>query len=244
MTSDNTDECRVKRNKFKPSEDRMLLQLIEQYGDKCNWNIIANEMENKSARQCRDRWTQFLNPNISKAPFTYEEDKLLIEQIKKMGTVWCKICKFFKNRSVIQLKNRYSCLKRHMNKENWQEELMEIHAQEMSSPESEIIPPPEPELTFPEPQPIYEPEPQPIPEPAPIVYIAPEPKSYEEESLWELCELIWQQEPLPEPEPISEPLSDSDFSQYFESEEEDPWKDDPITSYELDPPGKEFIFAE
>ena len=229
MTSDNPDECRVKRNKFTPSEDRKLLQLVDQYGDKCNWNIIANEMENKSARQCRDRWTQFLQPNISKAPFTYEEDKLLIEQIRNFGTAWRKICPFFKNRSSTQLKNRYTSLKRYADKEDWLHELMEIHAQEISSPESEIIPPPEPE-----PMPIPKPEPIPQPEPEPIPQLASE-----EEDLWKIFE-------EPEPEPISEPLSDSDFSQYYDYEEEDPWKDfEPITFIdELDPPGKEFIFAE
>lgn len=46
-------------------------------------------------------------PNISKEPWTLEEDLKLIELFNKHGKKWKKIAKQLKDRSENQVKNRY-----------------------------------------------------------------------------------------------------------------------------------------
>ena len=102
------------RKKFTPEEDQQLLQLVEKYGE-YNWERIAAMLGNRNARQCHDRWKFYINPNLNKAPFSREEDSLLIQLVMKYGGMWVQISKHFKNRSDVQMKNRWKTLQKQMN---------------------------------------------------------------------------------------------------------------------------------
>ena len=56
-----------------------------------NWKVVseklykANPLSNKvfrSAKQCREHWNCYLNPQLKKGPWEIEEDIQLLEQIK------------------------------------------------------------------------------------------------------------------------------------------------------------------
>ena len=111
----NTDFKHPMKSKFTPYEDMMLTNII--LNAKCtNWFEVANLMKSRNARQCRDRWNNYLNPYLRSDPWTEEEDKLLIEKYKIYGTKWRKISAFFRNRSDNSLRNRYQILERRMNR--------------------------------------------------------------------------------------------------------------------------------
>lgn len=99
------------RRMFSAEEDARLLGLV---GD-CRaplWADIARAMGDRTARQCRERWCNYLNPDIRTEPWTEDEDSCLIEKVNELGHVWVAMSSFFNRRSESDVKNRwYSHLK-------------------------------------------------------------------------------------------------------------------------------------
>jgi hypothetical protein len=100
------------RHVFSPEEDQALAALVA--SDSLNtWLEIAARMPGRSARQCRDRWTNYLAPTISLDPWTPEEDDLIMRKVEECGTKWAAIAKEIPGRSDNAIKNRwYTALKR------------------------------------------------------------------------------------------------------------------------------------
>lgn len=96
------------RNKFTIEEDQKLRDLVSKYGDR-SWGIISSLMENRSQRQCRERWKHYLSCDIneSKKPWTKEEDLILILKYNELGPKWTKIARELPGRSDLQVKQRY-----------------------------------------------------------------------------------------------------------------------------------------
>jgi hypothetical protein len=109
------DKDRLKL-KFTPEEDDLLCTLVHQYGLK-DWIRIASLMETRNARQCRERYKNYLNPNLRQGDWTREEDELLQLKYLEFGAKWNKIARFFINRSDNALRNRWMMLARHRAKE-------------------------------------------------------------------------------------------------------------------------------
>lgn len=95
------------KKKFTPQEDALLIKLVEKYGA-CKWDTIALSMNGRKGRQCRDRYMNYLNPNVKRDEWTLEEDMLLTEKVKEHGPKWAKISKFFEGRTGPALKNRWN----------------------------------------------------------------------------------------------------------------------------------------
>ena len=100
------------KSKFERYEDEKLKRLVAKFGTD-NWNAIAKKMRDRSVRQCRERWLNYLDPNLNKSEWTEEEDKLLYEKFEEIGRKWKIIASFFKNRTDINVKNRWLMLERH-----------------------------------------------------------------------------------------------------------------------------------
>ena len=94
------------RRNFTKEEDARLLYLVEHFGTK-NWHIIAEMMPFRNIRQCRDRFRNYLSPEINLKPWTLEEDLLLASKYKELGPKWVQISQFFQGRSDNNLKNRW-----------------------------------------------------------------------------------------------------------------------------------------
>ena len=95
-----------KKNKFSKEEDKKLMAIVDKLGAK-RWKVIASFIEGRSARQCRDRYTNYLKPDLVFDRWTPEEDSLLIQKYTELGPKWSTICKFFHGRSSSSLKNRW-----------------------------------------------------------------------------------------------------------------------------------------
>jgi len=61
----------------------------------------------RSGKQCRERWHNHLNPNISKVEWTAQEDATIVFLQKKWGNQWANIAKYLPGRSDNAVKNRY-----------------------------------------------------------------------------------------------------------------------------------------
>lgn len=94
------------RQTFTPEEDARLHLLVMKHGQ--NWKLIASEMPNRSVRQCRERYQNYLAPGVLNGPWSQQEDKLLYEKYQIFGRKWTIIARFFKNRSGANVKNRWT----------------------------------------------------------------------------------------------------------------------------------------
>ncbi|OHS94870.1 hypothetical protein TRFO_10793 [Tritrichomonas foetus] len=97
--------------KFSPEEDFHLRAIILRFGDH-DWNLIASLMKDRNPRQCRERWLKYLAPNVRFEPWSPEEDKQLERLVHDFGQKWVKISRFFRNRTDINVKNRWLVLQR------------------------------------------------------------------------------------------------------------------------------------
>jgi hypothetical protein len=73
-------------------------------------------MLGRDARQCRERWTNYLAPDVSMEPWTTEEDTKLRELVDEYGFLWSWLSHFFPGRKDIALKKHYNRLKRRASK--------------------------------------------------------------------------------------------------------------------------------
>lgn len=98
------------KKSFTKEEDDLLRAKIAKYGE--NWKAISAEMAPRSIKQCRERWTHYLSPNLNKSEWTEEEDAKLQEFVRHHGTKWSLISKHFSHRTDTALKNRWLVLMR------------------------------------------------------------------------------------------------------------------------------------
>ena len=97
------------RQKFTIEEDGRLKELVAQFGTH-SWKKVSALMQTRTTRQCRERYNNYLSPNVLNGPWTSAEDKLLVEKVQEMGQKWSKIVTFFNRRSDVNIKNRYALL--------------------------------------------------------------------------------------------------------------------------------------
>jgi hypothetical protein len=99
------------RKPFDVTEDARLIELVARFGPS-PWDLIADEMPGRSPRQCRERWVNYLSPDIRVGPWTEPEDYILLNQVMRFGTRWTTIALSLNGRSDSDVKNRwYSHLK-------------------------------------------------------------------------------------------------------------------------------------
>ena len=102
------------RQMFSLGEDFLLRKLVDQYGP--DWKLISQKISGRTARQCRERYKNYVAPNLLNKPWTQEEDMILAQLVACIGQKWSMISSYFKNRSEVNVKNRWSSLtKSHTN---------------------------------------------------------------------------------------------------------------------------------
>jgi hypothetical protein len=99
------------RRPFGTEEDAVIMRMM--LGSAIHgWEGIARRLPGRTARQCRERWTNYLSPSVRSDPWTIEEDQLLVDRVNAMKFSWSAIARSFNGRSDNDIKNRwYSHLK-------------------------------------------------------------------------------------------------------------------------------------
>ena len=95
-----------------PHEDDLLRKAVETCGTK-NWSLISSMVPGRNGKQCRERWSGMLDPDLAKEDWSIEEDRLLIQLHGEFGNKWAKISEFLPGRSRISLRNRWGWHVRH-----------------------------------------------------------------------------------------------------------------------------------
>jgi hypothetical protein len=123
-----TSHGRRPRAKFSLDEDKQLQSLVEQLGAN-DWNLIAEAIEGRSPRQCRERWMNYLCPALNTTTWTEEEDLLLVQKFQELGGKWVAMARFFPNRTDSMIKNRFNRMRRRHAKQG-----RYLHQSEVGSP--------------------------------------------------------------------------------------------------------------
>lgn len=79
---------------FKKEEDEKIKDLVKIFGNR-RWNLIAQFMEGRTAKQCRDRYSNYFMPGFFQGEWSKEEDSLLIKLFNEHGPRWSIIQKSF-----------------------------------------------------------------------------------------------------------------------------------------------------
>lgn len=85
-----------------------------------NWSRIAREapfhQPGRTAKSCRERYFNALNPALNQGPWSTDEDDFIVEMQAKHGNKWAAIaCMLGTRRTDHSVKNRFNVLKKTRN---------------------------------------------------------------------------------------------------------------------------------
>jgi hypothetical protein len=98
--------------RFTSREDTNLTEAVNMVGSS-DWKLVAEWIPGRTARQCRERWTNYLSPSLIDKPWTEEEDVILYEKYAELGPKWRLLKNFLEGRSRNAIRNRWLALHRH-----------------------------------------------------------------------------------------------------------------------------------
>ena len=101
---------------FSKNDDDMLLSIFQKYPRQ--WSLIGSKM-NRTSRQVKNRYENYLDPNLNTDKWSLEEEILLDMKVKEFGTSWTKIAQFFDNRSAVNIKNHWATMLNRRNKNKY-----------------------------------------------------------------------------------------------------------------------------
>jgi hypothetical protein len=97
--------------KFEQQEDILLIAAVRSHGT-ADWSLIATAMPGRTARQCRERWNNYVNPSLNNEEWTDDEDALLLEKFREFGPKRHLIARYFKGRARNKIRNRIFAMQR------------------------------------------------------------------------------------------------------------------------------------
>jgi hypothetical protein len=103
------------KKKFTPAEDALLARVVEQEGT-VDWERIARLVPGRNARQGRERWCNYLAPDIHNGPCSIQQEILLVQKQNEFGRAWKRIAAFFPGRTDTAIKSHWLLMQRRMHR--------------------------------------------------------------------------------------------------------------------------------
>ena len=105
-----------RKSPWTEDEDRTLFNLVMKQGPK-QWMHIADTMNKTSGNQqtytgkaCRERWNNYLDPELNRGPWTVAEEIYLVEKVIEFGNKWSSISKQLRGRNENSVRNHYNSI--------------------------------------------------------------------------------------------------------------------------------------
>lgn len=111
----------LRKGRWSKQEDELLLEHaniqlkqceVRGIPQKVSWGILCKAIEGRTAKQCRERWLNNVNPNINRGPWTVEEDQLIIHYSTLHPNKWAFIAKQLDRRTENAVKLRFFALRK------------------------------------------------------------------------------------------------------------------------------------
>jgi len=102
----------IKGGVWKNTEDEILKAAVMKYG-KNQWARISSLLVRKSAKQCKARWSEWLDPSIKKTEWSREEEEKLLHLAKLMPCQWRSIAPIVGRTAAQCLEHTRNCWTRH-----------------------------------------------------------------------------------------------------------------------------------
>jgi len=102
----------LKKGKWKKQEDQVILTTVLETGiSSVRWSNIAKELPGRIGKQVRERYINYLDPELVHTKFTVKEDERLLELHALYGNRWKSIADLIQGRSENMVKNRWHHIK-------------------------------------------------------------------------------------------------------------------------------------
>jgi hypothetical protein len=105
----NMSRMRTRAAQWTNTEDEILKAGMQKYGMN-NWERVASLIDTHSARECKDRWYQFLDPTINKGEWSRAEEEKLVEYHDLFPEQWAVIASQIERRTAWQCEQHYEAL--------------------------------------------------------------------------------------------------------------------------------------
>lgn len=103
------DTGAARKGPWSKEEDKRLMRVAQKCkGPKMFWRRIAESMQGRSGKQCRERYVNHLQPGIKHSEWTPEEDRTIYESYLELGRKWSDIARRLPGRTDNAVKNRYN----------------------------------------------------------------------------------------------------------------------------------------
>ena len=96
-----------KRGPWNNTEDECLIAAVKTMGTQ-EWMNIKDHVDRRSAKQCRERWHQNLDPKLSHDAISEDEAIFIFSMVERIGSQWAEIARSLGNRSDNAVKNFYN----------------------------------------------------------------------------------------------------------------------------------------
>jgi hypothetical protein len=87
-------------------EDQALQDWVKRAGPS-NWGLCAKGIPGRSGKQCRERWSNVLDPDVKKGNWREDEDKIIFRLYREFGPKWTEMTKYLPERTENSIKNRF-----------------------------------------------------------------------------------------------------------------------------------------
>lgn len=96
---------RSKRFPFTEHENYIIKHFVKMYGE--DWDRISRNLPGRTPKQIHDRYINYLRDGLIKAPWTNQEEQIVITMYQSIGAKWSKMIPYLPGRSGNDIKNRW-----------------------------------------------------------------------------------------------------------------------------------------
>lgn len=100
----------VRSRRWVATEDVLLRRAVAAVpqGTPRRWRRVAEQLPERTPKQCRSRWTEYLDPVRESRAWTDDETQQLLFFVRTVGRAWSALVPRFRGRTANDLKNEFA----------------------------------------------------------------------------------------------------------------------------------------